>query len=153
MHKQDNFLNTIYEHQALIHKICNIYRDRKEDKEDLFQEITYQLWKSFPSFKGNSKITTWMYRIALNTALASFRKGRLPMSESNKFPERPIEEKEENLQKKQLFQAIRKLDEGQKAIISLHATSLKDVIMRRIQISKSVRPKPKPCQGSTHAER
>jgi len=68
------FLVLIQEHQGIIHKICRLYRDSKEDREDLFQEITYQLWKSFPSFKGEAKVSTWMYRIALNTAIASFRK-------------------------------------------------------------------------------
>ena len=132
MQKQDKFLHTIYEHQALIRKICNIYRDQKEDKEDLFQEITYQLWKSFPKFMGKSKITTWMYRIALNTAMASFRKGSITISES-KFPlEKPIEEKEENFQRNQLFAAIRKLDEGEKAIISLYLEGMTNTEMAEI---------------------
>lgn len=61
-------------HQGLIHKICRMYRDSREDQEDLFQEIVYQLWKSYPQFQGKSKITTWMYRIGLNTAMAAFRK-------------------------------------------------------------------------------
>jgi RNA polymerase sigma-70 factor (ECF subfamily) len=71
---QKDYLTLIQEHHAIIHKICRLYRERKEDREDLFQEIIFQLWRSFPGFKGTAKVSTWIYRIALNTALATFRK-------------------------------------------------------------------------------
>ena len=63
------FLQDIQQHQNIIYKVCNLYRDRREDQEDLFQEIVYQLWKAYPGFKGESKLSTWMYRVALNTAI------------------------------------------------------------------------------------
>lgn len=62
--------------QGIIHKVCNIYCDDEEDRNDLFQEILAQLWKSYPSFRKESKFTTWMYRVALNTAITSFKKIR-----------------------------------------------------------------------------
>jgi len=68
------FLDMMREHQGIIHKVCRLYRDRPEDREDLFQEITYQLWKSFPGYRGEFKPSAWMYRIAFNTAIASYRK-------------------------------------------------------------------------------
>ncbi|WPU96171.1 RNA polymerase sigma factor [Mucilaginibacter sabulilitoris] len=68
------FLALIKEHQGIIHKICRLYRESNEDREDLFQEITFQLWRSLPGFKGGAKISTWIYRISLNTAIATFRK-------------------------------------------------------------------------------
>ena len=74
---KEKFLAEIFSHQALVHRVCRMYRDQQEDREDLFQEIIYQLWKSYPQFKGQAKISTWMYRIALNTAMASFRKGKV----------------------------------------------------------------------------
>ena len=67
---QSQFLALIAEHQGIIIKICRLYRNSKEDQEDLFQEIVFQLWKSAPSFEGRSKFSTWMYRIALSTAIA-----------------------------------------------------------------------------------
>ena len=67
------FIEMILKHEAIIYKISNLYAEG-HDKEDLQQEIIYQLWKSFPSFKGDSKFQTWMYRISLNTALLSLRK-------------------------------------------------------------------------------
>ncbi|MDB9783137.1 RNA polymerase sigma factor, partial [Winogradskyella sp.] len=57
-----------------IYKITRIYSNNTEDQKDLYQEIVYQLWKSYSSFKGNSKISTWMYRIALNTAISNLKK-------------------------------------------------------------------------------
>lgn len=53
-----------------------MYCDTEEDRNDLFQEIVAQLWKSFPSFRNESKVTTWMYRVGLNTAITSFRKNK-----------------------------------------------------------------------------
>ena len=55
-------------------KVCQVYGHEKEHKDDLFQEIVLQLWKSFPSFRNEARITTWMYRVALNTAISHFRK-------------------------------------------------------------------------------
>ncbi len=117
---KEEFLETIFKHQALIHKVCNVYCDNKEDKEDLFQEITYQLWRSHPNFMGNSKITTWMYKIALNTAMSSFRKHRIKITDVKELPDNQLENKEDDIRKEQLFWAIRQLDDAEKAIISLY---------------------------------
>jgi len=70
------FLQTITENQGIIHKVCSIYCDLEEDRHDLFQEILVQLWKSYPSFRSESKFSTWMYRVALNTAITSFKKDK-----------------------------------------------------------------------------
>ena len=71
---EQKFITLIKEHQALIHKVCTMYEHDADVRNDLFQEIVLQLWKSFHSFRGEAKITTWMYRIALNTAISGFRK-------------------------------------------------------------------------------
>ena len=62
--------------KALIFKIVRAYAPISEDQQDLFQEITVQVWRSIPLFKGNSAVTTWIYRIALNTAIKWIRKER-----------------------------------------------------------------------------
>jgi len=72
--EEKRFVSLINEHQGLIHKICFMYENDSDVRNDLFQEIVFQLWKSFRSFRGEAKITTWMYRIALNTAISRFRK-------------------------------------------------------------------------------
>lgn len=71
---EKNFISLINDHQGLIHKVCIMYENDPDVRDDLFQEIVLQLWKSLPSFRGEAKITTWMYRIALNTAISGLRK-------------------------------------------------------------------------------
>ena len=70
------FLERITENQGAIHKICNVYANNREDREDLKQEIVLQLWKSYPGFQGRSKFSTRMYRIAFNTAITNLRKSK-----------------------------------------------------------------------------
>ena len=74
MHTKKEFIQDIKENEGIIYKVTRIYSNNTEDQNDLYQEIVYQLWKSYNSFKGNSKISTWMYRIALNTAISNLKK-------------------------------------------------------------------------------
>lgn len=74
MHTKKEFIQDIKENEGIIYKITRIYSNNTEDQKDLYQEIVYQLWKSYSSFKENSKISTWMYRIALNTAISNLKK-------------------------------------------------------------------------------
>ena len=69
---ETTFIQFLKENQRIVHKICRIYTNNEQDHEDLFQEITIQLWKSFPGFKGDAKFSTWMYRVSLNTAITLF---------------------------------------------------------------------------------
>jgi RNA polymerase sigma-70 factor (ECF subfamily) len=117
-----DFLTAIHDNQKIIFKVCRMYRDRREDQEDLFQEIAYQLWKSYPSFKGESKISTWIYRIALNTAIAIYRKPKLSIEFYDDFPEsiHPSWAQKGSENEERLFWALRKLNDSEKAIISLY---------------------------------
>ena len=72
--KEQNFSKLVKENQGLIIKVARMYTNTPDDQQDLFQEIVLQLWRSYDTFKGNSKISTWMYRVALNTAITLFRK-------------------------------------------------------------------------------
>ena len=120
------FLTLMAEHQGIIHKICRLYRDSREDREDLFQEITFQLWKSFPSFKGNSLISTWLYRIALNTAIASYRKEKPTIDYVETLPEFAVVHQYEELilRQERLLTAMKQLSESEKAIIALYLDDL-----------------------------
>ena len=120
--EEKKFVDLINQHQGLIHKVCIMYENDSEVRNDLFQEIVLQLWKSFPSFRGEAKISTWMYRIALNTAISGFRKGtRKIKTEDLKELHFNIsesgDETEENLQK--LQGAIRQLSEIDRAMIMM----------------------------------
>lgn len=74
MPRKKEFIQIIKQNEGIIYKISKVYAKDKEDQKDLYQEIIYQLWKSFDSFKGKSKISTWMYRIALNTSITFLNK-------------------------------------------------------------------------------
>ena len=123
--KEKKFLRLISEHEGLIHKICHVYAADALAKQDLFQEIVIQLWKSFENFRNESKISTWMYRVALNTALTEKRRNKTKVSISflgslkdDKTQENIMDAHEENLNL--LFSAISKLTEVEKAIVMLY---------------------------------
>ena len=69
MDKKESFIRTIKENEGFIFKIASVYTNSSDDKNDLVQEILFQLWKSFDSFNQKSNISTWVYRVALNVAL------------------------------------------------------------------------------------
>jgi len=70
------FVALLEENQNIVHKICRLYTNGKDQHNDLFQEITIQLWRAFPKFRGDAKFSTWMYRVALNTAITLYRKSK-----------------------------------------------------------------------------
>ena len=72
---KEEFLQNITANQGIIHKVTRIYCDNIDDRKDLFQEVLIQLWKSYGSFKEQSKFSTWMYRVAINTAITAFKRG------------------------------------------------------------------------------
>lgn len=74
MHTKEDFIQQIKENEGIIYKVARLYTNTVEDQKDVYQEIVYQLWKSYPSFKADSKISTWMYRVALNTAISNLKK-------------------------------------------------------------------------------
>lgn len=122
---EKTFVDFFKPNQRLIHKICRIYTDNTEDHEDLFQEITIQLWKSFPSFKGDAKFSTWMYRVALNTAITLFKKPQkkeLKQSEVDfstlKIEYEAYEDDEYKLKK--MYLAIYQLSDIEKALIMMY---------------------------------
>jgi RNA polymerase sigma-70 factor (ECF subfamily) len=100
-----------------------MYENDPDVRNDLFQEIVFQLWKSFSSFRGEAKITTWMYRIALNTAISGFRKQtRNVRTEDLKELHLNISDSweydgEEDIQR--LHWAIRQLSEIERAMIMM----------------------------------
>jgi RNA polymerase sigma factor (sigma-70 family) len=72
----DRFIDDINSNIGIIHKICNIYFMDSHDRQDAAQEILYQLWKSYAGFKGEAKFSTWMYKVALNTAITYAKKSK-----------------------------------------------------------------------------
>lgn len=122
---EQDFLLLVQEHQGIIRKVCHLYGRNDADRDDLYQEIVIQLWKAFGSFRGDAKVSTWMYRIALNTAISNLRKQSrkvtlsfpefIPKDEAETYEEKL---KEEKLQ--QMYAAIGRLTEVEKAIVMLY---------------------------------
>lgn len=73
---KSRFIEIIRENQGLIYKFAKMYSNSFEDEQDLYQDIVYQLWNSYPFFQNESKITSWMYRIALNTGIHYLNKDK-----------------------------------------------------------------------------
>ena len=119
------FLDIIRQHERMLHKICHIYASDLSARQDLFQEIILQLWKSFNGFRNESKISTWMYRIALNTALTQHRRGKSKVSLSfTGFGFKDMIDKNESSEHQEnidlLYSAISSLNEVEKAIVMLY---------------------------------
>ena len=118
---QKDFLELIQRHQSIIHKICFVYCNRSHDREDLQQEIILQLWKSFPSFQEKAAFSTWMYRVALNTAINQTRRPGLFIDTSSSLEHSydPSESYQLSEEIQILYQAISRLRKIEKAIILL----------------------------------
>ena len=122
MPAEQKFITLLNKHQNIIHKVCTIYMDTPADKEDLFQEVTLQAWKSFATFRGESQFSTWLYRVALNTAITFFRKEKKQPVVINTeiFPDHveqiPLLEE----QTKALYKAIAELSKIDKALVMLY---------------------------------
>lgn len=121
---EKEFIQLLNQHQKIIHKVCNLYFTWQEDKEDLFQEITLQAWKAYSQFRGDAKFSTWLYRVALNTAITFFRKDKKNafIASVSEIPDLvhngdkdAIEEKT-----KAMYAAIANLSKIDKAIVMLY---------------------------------
>lgn len=71
---ETEFIQIIDDHGRILHKVCRLYGKDEEDRKDLYQEIVLQLWRAFPNYRREAQLSTWMYRIALNTAISLFRR-------------------------------------------------------------------------------
>ena len=125
MDKRSRFLELVEQNQDIVHKICALYAMTADERKDLNQDIICQLWKSYPSFRGDSKFTTWMYRVALNTALLNVRRNRRRIrteSLRDHHGDNPavLNCKEEHEKIGRLYEAISQLHQFDRAIILLY---------------------------------
>ena len=124
MHIKKEFIQKIKDNEGIIYKVARIYSNNREDLKDLYQEIVYQLWKSYKTFNGESKFSTWMYRIALNTSISYLKKEKKQVNtvsiDSNLLSRI---EQIDSLMEEQitlLYAHIKKLNIIEKGIILLH---------------------------------
>jgi len=147
----------IYSNMGIIYKICKLYAER-EEQEDLKQEIIYQLWKSYPNYRGDSKFQSWMYRVALNTAMLGLRARKMKYTRLGDqellTSEDPFEKLDEEARVSKLYKEISKLKDLDKTIIFLYleecsydeiaeitGISTKNVSVRLVRIREKLRRK------------
>lgn len=113
-------MDQIDQHQNIVHKVCRMYTDNRDDHEDLFQEVLLQLWQAYPRFKGDSKLTTWMYRVALYTAISRHKKKQRIVSEGIDSKAYEYYENNDPYRYENLRMAIDTLSETDKALVMLY---------------------------------
>lgn len=122
---EDQFLKNLNPNIGIVHRVCRVYVKDTGERQDMYQEIIYQLWKSYPMFNNNAKFSTWMYRVAVNTAINHIRKSTRAIKEEP-LPENLdkmalADEDAPSAEKmKMLYAVIERLSPMDKAIVLLY---------------------------------
>ncbi|PIF00528.1 MAG: RNA polymerase subunit sigma-70 [Maribacter sp.] len=122
---EHQFVTELGDNQNIVHKVCALYTNDRHSHNDLFQEITIQLWKAYPKFRGESKFSTWMYRVALNTAITLYRKSKRSIQTQDydsviyKITANEYNPQEEE-QLKLMYAAVKQLGDIEKALVFLY---------------------------------
>jgi RNA polymerase sigma-70 factor (ECF subfamily) len=120
-HLHNTFIDLIHEHERMIYKICFLYADMEADRQDLYQEIVSQVWQGYQNFRGDAKFSTWLYRVALNTAIAGFRKEKRSVLVYTDGSLPDISDTDAgNEQSELLNKAIDRLNDIEKALVMLY---------------------------------
>ena len=122
---EKKFLSDFEKNQNIVHKVCSIYTTNQDQHNDLFQEIAIQVWKNYSKFRGEAKFSTWMYRVALNTAISLYRKSSRSIKTQDfsdvSFKIKSIDyDDTKDQQLKALYDGIRELSDIEKALIFLY---------------------------------
>lgn len=126
---EDKFTEIIQENEERLRHLSRIYTKREGDEKDLFQEIIIQIWRSLPSFQGDAKIETWIYRLAVNTAISFVRKKKTRKNYYSEYKKEKKADKREQHQTQQserspkvqtLYDAISSLNASEKVIITMY---------------------------------
>ncbi|RUT69727.1 RNA polymerase sigma factor [Flavobacterium cupreum] len=119
--KEKEFLNRIESHKGILYKVSKMYMNNHDDQQDLFQEIVCQLWKSYESFRNESQFSTWMYRVAVNTAIVFLKKEKRKVDKYEIASENIREDEgDSHIKESQIdhfYKAVQKLGKIDKAII------------------------------------
>ena len=125
MDQSPEFLKLLEENRGILLKVARVYCADAIDQEDLIQETIFQIWKSFDSYRSESKFSTWMYRVALNTAMTFIKRNRkrpltnIENSLAETMPVTVDDSRERNSQLDQFYIAVDSLSKVEKALILL----------------------------------
>ena len=137
---EKKFLSDFEKDQNIVHKVCRIYTTNQDQHNDLFQEIAIQVWKNYSKFRGDAKFSTWMYRVALNTAISLYRKSSRSIKTQDfsdvSFKIESVDyDDTKDQQLKALYDGIRELSDIEKALIFLY---LEDKPYKEIAITLGI---------------
>ena len=132
---KNEFVSLLHHHQGIINSLCGIYFSNLEDREDARQDIILQLWKAIPNFKEQAQLSTWIYRVSLNTILAKRRneKKRLPtevLDANQKMIDLQFYPSDDDLQ--MLHQIIAQLNDQDKALVVLYLEGYRNLEIAEI---------------------
>lgn len=116
---ENEFMNMIKLHERIIYKVVSFYADIDQSINDLYQEVILNLWKAYPSFRGESKISTWIYRIALNTCITFFRRNKRKPNHIDLIDD-IAEIPDNNEEITELYNLINRLGKIEKALVLLY---------------------------------
>lgn len=116
---RNEFTRQIESNRGIIFKVLRLYVNRGEDEKDLYQEIVYQAWKSYPRFAGQSKFSTWLYKVSLNTVL-TFKRRPLLVETREVLESKEVVTNDRQEDSEMLYRAITELNEIDRMIITLH---------------------------------
>ncbi|MDU1889935.1 MAG: sigma-70 family RNA polymerase sigma factor [Dysgonomonas sp.] len=115
----NQFVQMIQQNEGVIYKVVSFYADKEHPIGDLYQEVVLNLWKAFPSFRGESKYSTWIYRIALNTCVSFYRRNKKNVTYVDISFDIP-ETVENNEQIQKLYKLINRLGKIERALVLLY---------------------------------
>lgn len=124
MTMQDDFEKIMSENSNILHKLSRVYSNTETEYEELFQEMMIRIWRSLPSFRGDSKLSTWLYKVCINTALTyrskqNSQKMHVELDDGIAL-QYPAHGNEINERIEALYKAIRELKVIDRAIITLY---------------------------------
>lgn len=114
------FISLIQQNEGIIFKVASFYADIENPIGDMYQEIVLNLWKGYPSFRGESKYSTWIYRIALNTCVSFFRRKKVKPEYVENLPDIKDITNNKDEQIKELYRLINKLGKIERALVLLY---------------------------------
>jgi len=123
---EDEYIQLIQQHEGILHKVINLYVDNAHDKEDLFQEVLLQAWKSYSSFKGKSAFSTWLYRVCLNTVMTFQRKETRKTDQTETWKQNPKDVQPDMENHELLYFLVKQLEKVDRMLMTLHLDGYKN---------------------------
>ncbi|MEO6915064.1 MAG: RNA polymerase sigma factor [Chitinophagaceae bacterium] len=123
MLSEAEFIEGVREHENIIWKVISVYLDNPDEHEDLRQEILLNAWKGIRTFRGESKFSTWLYRVALNTAITFYKKDKKHQGVHKSMPDNfvePVDEPADHENRLAMNEAIDRLSTIDKAVVMLY---------------------------------